>query len=312
MATPKPDVAALVEKMPETDRDLQTAKEEAQRSAQPGPGAAARPVHTHTASKFTGPDPAVAAEIFSAILAGGQDALVELLGLVRDPADPDYTSYKAGYVLHGLVLSVGRTGQEAPRRLLLDALIAALGRPQYSKPVQGFFIRELRILGDATAVDALGAHLLDEQLGGDAAQALLTIREGSTPQFRRALGQAKGNVRVTLIQALGVLRDAESVEALRKFLPDPDGTVARRAAWALANIGDAGSAESLLQVADQAAGWERTEATGHCLLLAERLAETGKKAPARRIYEHLRDTRTGDAERHIRATATAALSALGQ
>ena len=75
------------------------------------------------------------------------------------------------------------------------------------------------------------------------------------------------------------------------------------AAWALASIGDAGATDALLKSADQAEGWDRTEATRHCLLLAERLVATGQNPPAARIYTHLRDTRNNPGERHVRAAA---------
>ena len=82
----------------------------------------------------------------------------------------------------------------------------------------------------------------------------------------------------------------------------------RTAAWALANLGEASATEALLKSADSAEGWERAEATRHCLLLAERLAASGKQSQAARIYTHLRDTRNAPAERHIREMAEKALS----
>jgi HEAT repeat protein len=97
---------------------------------------------------------------------------------------------------------------------------------------------------------------------------------------------------------------------LKKALTDDDREVRRTAAWALANLGEASVADALLQSADSAAGWERTEATRHCLLLAERLAAANHKTQAARIYTRLRDTRTDPAEGHVRDAAEKALSAM--
>jgi HEAT repeat protein len=306
MAATKPNVAALVEQMPETDRDIQAKADAAKQQAQPD-APKPKPDRWGAASKFTGPDPAEAEKIFAEIFSGGRDSVAELLALVREPSDADYKNYKAGYVLHGLVILAGRTGQENQRRLLADTLASQLGNDKHSKAVKGFFIRELRTLGGKDAVNALGKHLLDNELYSDATLALLTIRDGAAPQFRGALAKSKGRNRVTIIQALGVLQDADSASVLKKSLSEPDRDVRVTAAWALANLGEASVTDALLRSADSAEGWERTEATRHCLLLAERLAASGKQSEANRIYAHLRDTRKDPSEHHIRETAEKAL-----
>ena len=314
MAATKPNVAALVEQMPDTDKDIQAKAEEAKPQAQPEASdkPKSKPDRLGAASKFTGPDPDAAEKIFAAILAGGRDSIVELLELVREPSDADYKNYKPTYVLHGLVIYTGRAGQDNQRRLLARTIASRLDSDKHSKAAKAVFIRELRVLGGKESVDALGKQLLDDELCGDAAQALLTIHEGVVSQFRAALNTAKGRNYVTILQALGVLQDKASSAAFKKALADENRDVHRTAAWALANLGDASSAEALLKSADTAEGWERTEATQACLLLAERLAAAGQKPQATSIYTHLRDTRSEAAERHVRETAQRALSAIAQ
>ena len=314
MAATKPNVAALVEQMPDTDKDIQTKVEEAKQQAQPDASDKPKPKtdRSNAASKFTGPDPDAAEKIFAAILSGGRDSLVELLELVREPSDADYKNYKPTYVLHGLVIYVGRAGQENERRLLARTIASRLDNDKHSKAVKAVLIRELRVLGGKESVDALGQQLLDEELCGDAAQALLTIHDGVVSQFRGALNRSKGRNYVIILQALGVLQDKSSSAAFKKALTDENRDVRRIAAWALANLGDASSTDALLKSADGAEGWERTEATKACLLLAERLTAANKKPEATRIYAHLRDTRTDSSERHIRETAAMALSAIAQ
>src|ERR1044072_1699981 len=118
MAAPKPNVAALVEQMPETDRDIQAKADQAKQQAQPDVADRPKPKPDPwgAASKFTGPDPAAAEKIFVEIFSGGRESIRELSNLVPEPSDPDYKNYKAGYVLHGLVILAGRTGQESNRR----------------------------------------------------------------------------------------------------------------------------------------------------------------------------------------------------
>ena len=309
MAATKPNVAALVEQMPDTDNDIKAKQEEAKAQAQPENPDQPKPKPTPlgAASKFTGPDPDAAEKIFTAILSGGRDSIRELLALVREPSDADYKNYKASYVLHGLVILAGRTGQEKQRRLLADTLASQLGSDKPSKAVKAVFILELRALGGKESVSAVGKLLGDDELCSDAALALLTIRDGVAPQFRGALAKSKGRNRVTIIHALGALQDDDSATVLKKALGEPDRDVRRTAAWALANIGDASATDALLKSADSAESWERTEATQDCLLLAERLAATGKRAQAERIHTHLLATRKDPSERHIRETAEKAL-----
>jgi HEAT repeat protein len=308
MAAMKPNVAALVEQMPETDRDIQAKADEAKAQAQPDAPDQPKPKPTPlgTASKFTGPDPDAADKIFAEILSGGREGIRELLGLVREPSDADYKNYKATYVLHGLVIRAGRVGKDSERRLLADTLASQLGSDKHSKAVKAVFIRELRALGGKESVSALGKQLGDDELCSDATLALLTIREGAAAQFRSALAKSQGRNRVGMIQALGFLQDSDSTAALKKALNEQDADVRRTAAWALANIGDASATDALLKSADSA-GWERTEATRHCLLLADRLAASGKQSQANRIYVHLRATRTEPSERHIRDLTERAL-----
>ena len=300
--------------MPETDRDIQAKAEEAKQQAQPDASDKPKPNPDRlgAASKFTGPDPGAAEKIFATILAGGRDSIVDLLELVREPSDADYKNYKPTYVLHGLVIFAGRDGQENERRLLARTIAAQLGSDKPSKAVKAVLIRELRVLGGEESVDALGKQLLDAELCEDAAQALLTLRDGVASQFRDALKTSRGRSYVTILQALGVLQDKSSSTAFKRALTDENRDIRRIAAWALANLGDASSTDAILKFADSAGGWERTEATKSCLLLAEKLTAANQKTQATRIYAHLRDTRTDQTERHVREAAVLALGGLAR
>jgi len=301
MTTTKPDIKALLAQMPDADKPGQTAK-------------------------FTGPDPAKAKVIYEAILAGGRDCLLELIALLRDPNDPAPKDFRAEYVLHGLAIYVGGAGRERQRKMFaetlglklasaepLPAFSRLIGRKRAILPagVQSFLIRELQVAGGGESVKVLGRLLSDEPLCEPAAQALVAIGgKSAAGELRGALSKARGRCRVTVVQNLGVLRDAPSVRAIRSCLSDKDADVRLAAAWALARIGDAGSVDSVLKEADAAPGWERIKATQACLLLAENLAAAGKKPDAARIYSHLRDSRTDPKEKYVREAAAKALTAM--
>ncbi len=241
------------------------------------------------------------------ILQGGKDNIVGLVALLVEPGKGD--DGKARYALHALAVEVCKRKDARQRPMFAEALASTLdGKPP--KEPQAFVIRQLQVAGGKEVVPALGKLLLDDALGDDAAQALLAIKEGAAEQFRAALPKASGKQVLPIAQALGVLRDRNSVAALQDLVRDKDRDRRLCAVWALANIGDAGSVELLLKAADKD-GFERIKATQACLLLAENLLAAGKKKEAARIYTHLKDTRTDPSERHIKEAATKGLAAAG-
>lgn len=236
---------------------------------------------------------------------GGRDNIIGIIDMLVEPGKGD--DVKPHYALHCLALHVCKIKDKGARRAFGEALASQLGgdRP---KGVQKYLIREIQVAGGKEAVATLGKMLLDEALCEPAAQALTAIGQGAAEQFRQALPKVKGKSRLTVIQNLGVLRDAVSVAALRKAVTDADTEIRTSAAWGLANIGDEGSADVLMKAADVGPGWERIQATKACLMLAEKLLAGGKKNQAVRIYAYLRDTRKDESEKYVRDVAEEALA----
>ena len=236
---------------------------------------------------------------------GGRNNVIAIIDMLVPPGQGN--DVKAHYALHCLALHVCKLDDDNQRRRFARTVTSQLGgdRP---KAVQRYLVRVLQVAGGREVVRTLGKLLVDEELCEPAAQALAAIGDGAADQFREALPQAKGKCRLTVIQNLGVVRDDSSVDALKNAVTDEDQDIRIGAAWALANIGDPGSAGVLLKAAD-AEGWERTQATKACLLLAENLLAAGKNYEATRIYTHLRNTRTEPAERYVRDAAKKALTA---
>jgi hypothetical protein len=236
---------------------------------------------------------------------GGRDNIIGVIDMLVEPGKGN--DVKAHYALHCLALHVCKLGSNRPRRRFARTLASQIGvdRP---KEVQKYLVRELQVAGGKEVVETLGRLLVDEELCEPAAQALAVIGEGAAEQLREALPRTKGKCRLTIVQNLGVVRDAISVGALKEAVSDEDGEVRIAATWALANIGDAGSVNLLLRSAEKADGWERIQATKACLLLAEKLRAGGRKSEAVSIYKHLRDTRTDPAEGYVCDAAKSGLA----
>ena len=73
-------------------------------------------------------------------------------------------------------------------------------------------------------------------------------------------------------------------------------------------MGDAGCADALIRAAGVSDGWERIQATKHCLVLAEKLTAADKKTDAAKVYSYLRDSRTEKHEKYVRDLAEKALA----
>jgi len=306
MATSKPNIAELVAQMPATDKEKEALKAAAQQPDQPKPKSD-KPV----GSKFDAPDPDAARRIGDAILAGGRASLVELIGLIRDPASEDFQDYKAEYLCHCLTLQVGAPDRAEHRRLFIDTLVSQIGNDALPAHTRGFLVRELEWIGDGAAVTALGRLLADERFCDDAARALLAIKEGVVELFRKALAQAAGRCRLVALQSLAALRDPASSGEFLKGATDGNREIRLAAVWGLARLAAAESVPTVLKAAETRDTWERIKTTQACLLLAENLAAGGRKTDAVKIYTHLRDTRAAPKERYVREIADKALEKLG-
>ncbi|MBN2137523.1 MAG: HEAT repeat domain-containing protein [Sedimentisphaerales bacterium] len=238
---------------------------------------------------------------------GGTENIIGVIDMLVEPGRGD--DVKAHYALHCIGLYVCKLGEDA-RSQFGEALVSQLGgnRP---KAVQKYLIEELQAFGGREAVEKLGSMLTDEDLCEPAAMALVAIRRGARRQFREALGKVKGRSKLTIIQNLGVLRDRRSVGELTKAAEDDDQDVRIAATWGLANIGDAGSADLLIRIADNSSGWERIQATKACLMLAEKLIAAGQKTDAARTYKHFQETRSDPGEQYIKDLAADALASVG-
>ncbi|MGD0089979.1 MAG: HEAT repeat domain-containing protein [Planctomycetota bacterium] len=277
---PKTGLAALVDTVPDADK------------AGRNPGT------------LTAPDLETMKKTYDEIAKGGKQSVAALVNMLVEPGKGD--DYKARYVLHGLVTYAGRPENEDLRPVVREGLLSTLGG-NTPKGVQKYVLEELKHIGSTADAAAIGAFLADDDLCEFAAQALVAMRDASGI-FRKALPAANGKNKLTVIQALGVLRDTQAADELKKSLSGTAPDIRLAAAEALANIGEASAADALLDAADGAKDFERIKLTEAALRLAQRLVESDKKKDAERIYSKLWDTRTAAEERQVRCAAVQGLA----
>ena len=209
-----------------------------------------------------------------------RDGVLGLIDMLVEPLEgDDVQPVKAKYALHCLAVHLCKLPDDGPRRAYCLTLASQLGgnRP---KGVQGYLVQELQTAGGKEVVATLGKLLTDPALCEPAAGALVAIGDGAAEQLRSALARATGKCRLTIIQNLGVVADEASVAALRRAVGNTDAGIRMAAAWALANIGDEGAVDLLLEAAGASKGWERIQLTKACLLLAEKLQAGSTKTAA--------------------------------
>lgn len=238
----------------------------------------------------------------AAICEGGREYVLGLVDMLGEPGSDE--DVKPHYALHCVANHVLVVKDEEARRELSESLASALDGDR-SNYVKSFLCQELQWAGRKEATPALGRLLLDEELVEPATAALVAIRDGAAGELRKALPKSKGKCRLNVVQGLGAVEGRESIDALRQTLDDPDCEIRLAAGWGLARMGDAGSVDLLIQAANVGPGWERIQATKHCLVLAENLLSAGRKDLAAKVHAYLRETRTDPSERYVRDAARA-------
>lgn len=242
------------------------------------------------------------AEIYS----GGGRSMRGLIEMLGQPGSQE--NVKPHYALHCVLNHALIIQDEQGRKELCDVLAAQLGgdRPKH---VQAYLCQELQWAGRKESLAALGKLLTDEELSAPAAMALTAIQDGAAEQLRAAAAKARGPSRLNILDALAALADGSSAGIFKDALNDSQREIRLAAGAGLARIADPTAVDLLLKAAEVEPGWERVQATKHCLVLAEKLLAAGKSSDAKRIYKSLCDTRKDSSEAYLRLAAAKALAA---
>ncbi|MCX5654521.1 MAG: HEAT repeat domain-containing protein, partial [Planctomycetota bacterium] len=259
-------------------------------------------------AKIPNDDAAAAMAAYGDLVKLGPQGIKDLAALVVEPGPVDDS--KARTALHGLATYVSRPGADAERKMFSETVAGLLGG-KAPNSVKSFFLAQLRLAGQPAAAPVIGETLLDEELCEYAAQTLISISpDAAAPVLRQALAKAQGKCRLTIIQNLGVARDAQAGPELLKAAGDADREVRLAALWALANIGDAAATDTILKAVGAESVYERAKAVDAALLMAQRLGDAKKAREAEQIYRTLWKTLTGEKDRHIRCAAIRGLAML--
>ena len=259
-------------------------------------------------AKIPNDDAAAAMAAYNDLVALGPQGIKDLAALLVEPGPVDDS--KARLAFHGLAIYVARPGAAAERMMFCETVRGLLAGPAPAS-IKGFFLRQLRLAGCPKAVPAVSALLLDEELCEYAAQTLVTIGgDEARAALRQALAKAQGKCRLTIIQNLGVLRDAQAAPELMKVTTDSDREARLAALWALANIGDAAAADTILKATEAQGAYERAKTNDAALLLAQRLGEAKKAREAEQIYRALWKAAADPKDRHVRCAAIRGLAAV--
>ena len=182
-------------------------------------------------AKFPAENAAARDIIASELIALGAPGIKEICSLLVPPGTGDDT--KIRYALSGLSAYVHRPGAEKERKMYSGAIVEAMNSAADNE-IKAFLIRQLQLAGGDEAVSPLGALLGHTRLGEPAAQALLSIRTPAVEnEFVKALPNAQGKNKVTVIKALGELRSKKALKTLQGLSTDPDPQVKEVSLYAL-------------------------------------------------------------------------------
>ena len=231
------------------------------------------------------------------ILKLGPAGLKQVIGMLLPPGQGDDSHARTA--LNGIAWRVTRPGAEKERAVFSAAMISAL-KADSPAGIRPFLVALVQMVGREEAVAPLAGLLGDPDLCDPAARALLTISERSTAGLAvgaailKALPAAQGRCRLSLIQALGQLRERSAVPALLLIAASDEAAERSAALDALANTGDPAATGVLTKAAQVTGRWERSHAVTNLLLFARRLSEGGRKAEASAICRDLLRTRAGE------------------
>src|ERR1700737_1884774 len=222
----------------------------------------------------------------------GEEGLTEMSLMLAAPGAGDNTRLE--FALGSYSYFTTGTGREILRTAAVHAYCKALERTA-DKKNKAFIIRQLEITGTEDAIGCLQPYLRDEWLVDPAARALVkihTVNAGKT--LLDALKNASGKNREVLVEACGDIHYAPAAASIVPLVSGEATTLTKLSLYALANIGDPASENSLSNAAEKSGyKYEVTGAMTAYITYARQLQLQGNQELAGKIARRLLKTCTG-------------------
>jgi len=203
--------------------------------------------------------------------------------------------------------AIAATHGDADARAKLEERLAAVLATDAPHAAKDYACRKLSLIGTADSVPALAKLLTDEQLSHMGRYALERIPgEESLTAMRTAMGEIEGELKIGMINSLGVRRDEAATGELTTLLDGDNPQIAAAAAAALGSIGTPQAAAALKSFLADAPDELQLAAADAYLACAEQMLADGNKLQAMMIYKTLSQ---GDRPKHIRVAAMRGLLA---
>ncbi len=161
-----------------------------------------------------------------------------------------------------------------------------------------FICKQLSIIGSSASVPVLAKMLRNDETTDIALYALERIPDPSVDKaLRKAVGKAKGNAKIGIINTIGQRADAGAIKILVKLMNNKNADIADASAAALGKIATPEATAALSKQIDKSNGIPRLVLLDAYLKCADKLATTGKIAEASAIYGRMYNTAYPDAVR---------------
>lgn len=244
------------------------------------------------------------------ITALGEDGFLSLISGLSSPGTSKNPLIE--YAIGGYTAYVMKRPAEPDRMMSIKAYGKALDLAS-DKQNKEFLISQLELVGNDEALPYLQKYLLDPVLADPSTRALVKFNSSAArAALLKALPNATGAARLSLISALGLSRTREAVPQLNALALSSDTELTKTSLSALAHIADPSSAALLGKAAANANyTYDPTNALAADLLFAQTVLEEGSISSvilARQVATAISANATAETQVHAR---TAALKILG-
>ena len=246
------------------------------------------------------------------LVLAGEDAVLTLVDMINAPGKG--SNAQVDYALSGLSYYVMAKGEENARQVVSKAYIKALGQVG-EREVKSFIIRQLQIIGQDEAVEALSLCLKEPELSGPATRALAVIGTAKAGEALKAALQqtAYADIQKDVLEAIAGM-EVKGIETLiQSFVNNPNADLRKVSMYALSRIGSEASLEILADAAKKVGyTMEPTGANEAYIALIRRIATKGNNKDARKAAIALQKAATKAKVHQTREAALGILFSLAE